>query len=130
MTLVEVLVVVAVLSILGVSLYTVFKSGADAWEAAVERLEVYQNARFVLDQMTRELAEAITPTAQLGSGPAFRGRDRDNFDDADEITFATNYSDSIYTIHYQTILVWQSCEVQQKMRIFGNHYYIQMEHGE
>lgn len=89
LTLLEVLIVVTVLSVLSLSLYTVFKSGVEAWSKSETRLEIYQNARAILDQMSRELAGAF-----VGGDVEFRG-------EADELEFVTNYSDSIYKIKYE-----------------------------
>lgn len=64
-TLIEVLVVVAILSILTVSLYVVFKSGLDSWWRAETKLKIYQNVRVALGQMSRELALAIEGTVSF-----------------------------------------------------------------
>lgn len=70
MTLVEVLVTLTILGILAVSIYTVFKSGLDAWSKAKTRLEIYQNARVIIDQLTKELQGAF-----VGGGATFTGTD-------------------------------------------------------
>jgi prepilin-type N-terminal cleavage/methylation domain-containing protein len=113
LTLIELLVVVAVLSILGVSLYTVFNSGVDAWDAAVERLEIYQNTRFVLDRMTRELSGAFVDEGAIvtlsGAVPAsatapifWSDRNIVAGHAVQEVLLAIVTADCIYKIKYQT----------------------------
>ncbi|MBU4376859.1 MAG: type II secretion system GspH family protein [Candidatus Omnitrophica bacterium] len=92
-TLVETLMAVMILSVLALSLYTVFKSGIDAWTKSESRLEIYQNARAVLDQISRELAGAFVDgaDAKLVGAPGVV---------ADELVFVTDFADSIYKIKY------------------------------
>lgn len=59
LTLVELIIVVAILGIFMSSLFAVFKNSLDAWKKSEARLAVYQNARMVLDQMTRDIQPAI-----------------------------------------------------------------------
>jgi prepilin-type N-terminal cleavage/methylation domain-containing protein len=95
-TLVETLIAVMILSILALSLYTVFKSGTDAWTKSESRLEIYQNARAALDQITRELVGAFAVTGvntfvgQNGGGAA-----------PDTLVFLTGFGDRIYRIRYR-----------------------------
>jgi prepilin-type N-terminal cleavage/methylation domain-containing protein len=105
LTLIELLVVVAVLSILGVSLYTVFNSGVDAWDAAVERLEIYQTARFVLGQMSRELSSAF-----VGGGAMFTGADgvEGSGNRGDLIWFTMRHGDTIHTLLYSHDSWWKN----------------------
>jgi prepilin-type N-terminal cleavage/methylation domain-containing protein len=97
LTLVEVLVVVTILSVLALSVYTVFKSGVDAWSKAEERLDIYQNARVVLDQISRELAGAFVD----GANAKLVGTPGATPTDPDTLEFITDFSDSIYKIRYQ-----------------------------
>ena len=53
------LVIVAVIfSILVTSIFTVFKGSLDSWRKAETILDMYQNARFALDMMEREISTA------------------------------------------------------------------------
>jgi len=90
LTLVETLVSVAILSILALSVYIVFKSGIDAWSKSEERLDIYQNARVVLDQISREVVGAFVDT---GTGARLEG-------EANTLTFVTDFSGAIYKISY------------------------------
>lgn len=90
LTLIEVLVVVTILSVLALTLYTVFKSGIDAWSKSEDRLDIYQNARVVLDQMSRELPGAIVSTG----GATFIGNDS-------TLEFVTNFAGLLYMIKYE-----------------------------
>ena len=58
LTLVEILVVAVIFSILVTSLFTVFRGGLDSWRKAETILDMYQNARFALDMMEREISTA------------------------------------------------------------------------
>lgn len=98
LTLIEVLVVVTILSVLTLTLYTVFKSGADAWSKSETRLDIYQNARVVLDQISRELAGAIVGES-AANGARFVGIDAD----PDTIEFVTNFAGSLYRIRYERL---------------------------
>lgn len=95
-TLVETLVAVMILSVLALSLYTVFKSGIDAWTKSESRLEIYQNARAVLDQLSRELAGAFVTSGVTGAKLA----GVDGGAGPDTLTFVTDFADSIYKIYY------------------------------
>jgi len=71
LTFVEILVGLALLSILTLSMYIVFKSGYDSWTKSDARLEIYQNARVAMDMMFRELAQAV----KIGVGTeVFQGK--------------------------------------------------------
>ena len=96
-TLVETLVAVMILSVLALSLYTVFKSGIDAWTKSESRLEIYQNARAALDQISRELAGAFA-TPDDPNGAKLVGVDGGA--GSDTLTFITDFADSIYKIKY------------------------------
>lgn len=58
-TLVEILVSVLILSIIAGSLYVVFKVSMDAWRKSGEKLEIYQKARAILEQVSREVESAV-----------------------------------------------------------------------
>jgi prepilin-type N-terminal cleavage/methylation domain-containing protein len=58
-TLVELIIVMAILAIFITSLFTVFRNSLDAFKKSEARLAVYQNARAILDQMSREIQTAI-----------------------------------------------------------------------
>lgn len=94
LTLIETVVVVAVLSVLSLSLYIVFKSGMDAWSRSDTRLEVFQNARVILGQISRELRGAF-----VGGDAVFAGADGGG-SSPDEIEFATAIGNSIYQLKY------------------------------
>lgn len=59
LTLVEILVVIAIFSILATMLFTVFRGGIDAWRKMETHLDMYQNARAALEQMSREISSAL-----------------------------------------------------------------------
>lgn len=69
-TLVEVIIVMAILTIFITSLFTVFKNSLDSWKKSEARLAIYQNARAILDQMSREIPSVLIDTAE---GIKFRG---------------------------------------------------------
>ncbi|MFH0839677.1 MAG: type II secretion system protein [Candidatus Omnitrophota bacterium] len=98
-TLIETLIAVMILSVLALSLYTVFKSGIDAWTKAESRLEIYQNARAVLDQLSRELVGAFVTSGATGA--KFDGTYGGSNDDPDTLVFITDFADSIYKIRYE-----------------------------
>ncbi len=58
LTLVEILVVAVIFSILVTSIFMVFKGSLDSWRKAETILDMYQNARFALDMMEKEMASA------------------------------------------------------------------------
>ncbi len=58
-TLVELLVAVALLSLLMVAFYTVFKGGSKAYETGEERVELIQNARIAFERMVNEIRQAL-----------------------------------------------------------------------
>jgi prepilin-type N-terminal cleavage/methylation domain-containing protein len=101
LTLIEILVVIAVSGILFISLYTVFKSGADAWSKAKARLEIFQNARVVLDQLSRELPGAFVDATSA----TFTGEDGDSDPlvdgSPDKLEFITNFGGTIYKLKYE-----------------------------
>lgn len=96
LTLVEVLVVVTILSVLALSVYTVFKSGLDVWSRSEARLDIYQNGRVALDQISRELVGAFSVTG----ASVFQGTDGSGTS-SDVLIFLTNFGDSIYRVKYE-----------------------------
>ncbi|MDO8489399.1 MAG: prepilin-type N-terminal cleavage/methylation domain-containing protein [Candidatus Omnitrophota bacterium] len=63
-TLIEGLIVLAILGLLIGTLYIVFNTGLASWKKSEARLEIYQNSRSALEIMTREISAAIiNPTA-------------------------------------------------------------------
>lgn len=94
-TLIETLVVVTILSVLALSLYTVFKTGVDVWSRSESRLEIYQGARAVLDQLSRELVGAFA-----GGDAKLEGVAGATAADPDTLAFITEFGDSIYKIKY------------------------------
>lgn len=58
-TLVELLVAVALLSLLMVAFYTVFKGGTKAYEKGETRVEIIQNARVAFERMVNEIRQAL-----------------------------------------------------------------------
>ena len=67
-TLIELLVSVAIFSVIAVAVYSAFAGGVGAWRGAQEFSSTYQTARLVLDDMARELKNAVTL-----AGPDFVG---------------------------------------------------------
>lgn len=58
-TLIEILIAMAILTIFIGSLFVVFKNSLEVWKKSEARLTVYQNARIVLEQMSREINCAL-----------------------------------------------------------------------
>jgi prepilin-type N-terminal cleavage/methylation domain-containing protein len=67
-TLIELLVSAAILSVIGLAVYSVFAGGIGAWRKAQEFSSTYQTARLVLEDIAQELKNAVTI-----SGPDFVG---------------------------------------------------------
>lgn len=57
-TLIEVLVASAVLIVILSSLYVALKSASDVWSRGGTRMEAYQQARIILEMMTRDIRSA------------------------------------------------------------------------
>ena len=98
LTLVEVLVVVTILSILVASLYVVFKSAVDAWTKSKARLDIIQNARVILDQLSRELPGAFVDSTP-GIEANFVGTDGGGTN-PDTLEFVTYFAGKIYKLRY------------------------------
>jgi len=62
-TLVEIIITMAILALFMTSLVTVFRNSLNAWKKSEARLAVYQNARLVLEQISREVAYAVSDEA-------------------------------------------------------------------
>lgn len=58
-TLVEIIVSCAILVILMGALYRIFGAGSSAWQKGEARTRMYQNARIILDLMSREIKSAF-----------------------------------------------------------------------
>lgn len=58
-TLIELLVALSIFSIISVAIYSSFAGGVGAWRRAEEFSSIYQTARLVLDDMARELKNAV-----------------------------------------------------------------------
>ena len=63
-TLIEVMITTAVLALLITGIYSIFKGGTDAWTKGNVRMERYQNARAILEMMSRELSCAMVNEAR------------------------------------------------------------------
>ena len=62
-TLIEVLVAIVILGLIVTSVYTAFNSGRDSWRVGETIVQRYQNARGVLDMMSREIRTAVVNAA-------------------------------------------------------------------
>lgn len=62
-TLVELLVAVALLSLIMVAFYTIFEGGIKAYEMGEKRVELIQNARAALSIMTSQIRQALPEDA-------------------------------------------------------------------
>jgi len=69
-TLVEILIATFILAISSVSIYTIFRTATTVYSKAQRQLEMIQNARIILEQMTRELQGAVF---NQNTGIALRG---------------------------------------------------------
>lgn len=88
-TLLEILVAAAILSVITTTLYYAFKGGLDVWRRAEDKLEVFQNARVAIEQISRELASAIAVEGEI----AFYGRQ-------DEMSFIAIIGDELKEVTY------------------------------
>jgi prepilin-type N-terminal cleavage/methylation domain-containing protein len=70
-TLIEVLVSTAIFSVVALAVYSAFAGGVGAWRRAQEFSAAYQTTRLVLEDMARELKNAVTI-----SGTDFVGESR------------------------------------------------------
>ncbi len=58
-TLIELLVSLSIFSIISLAVYSSFAGGVGAWRRAQEFSSIYQTARLLLDDMARELKNAV-----------------------------------------------------------------------
>ncbi|NQT46350.1 MAG: prepilin-type N-terminal cleavage/methylation domain-containing protein [Candidatus Omnitrophica bacterium] len=58
-TLVEISIVMAILAILSMSLFTVFRISTDSWRKMEAKLMLYQNGRMALDRISRDLSSVF-----------------------------------------------------------------------
>ncbi len=65
-TLLELLAVMSILSLISVSLFTIFQQGTETWRQSAARTEAYMKARQILDMMSREIKGAVLITAARG----------------------------------------------------------------
>lgn len=70
-TLVELMVAVALLSLIMVAFFTIFKGGTSAWRKGDIRTELVQNGRIALDRMASEIRQALPPDPD--ALPAIKG---------------------------------------------------------
>jgi general secretion pathway protein J len=59
-TLIEVLVSLAIFSVIALAVYSTFAAGVGAWRRAQEFSSTYRTARLVLDDMAQELTNAVS----------------------------------------------------------------------
>jgi len=122
LSLIEVLVVFALLGILAVTINTVFKSGLGVWVRSEKHIEIYQNVRMVADRLAREL-----PGAYVESGGGFQGieggsttfysgdfgADYQSTGDPDSIQFVTLIEGRIIEVRYymkENVLIREQTE--------------------
>ena len=65
-TLTEILAVMAILSMIIVSLFTIFQQGTETWRLSSARTETYIKARQILEMMAREVKGAVIITSAAG----------------------------------------------------------------
>lgn len=58
-TLVEILIALAILAMIVVSTFTIFKSSSNSWQKGEARSERYQNARTAIGRMSTEISQAV-----------------------------------------------------------------------
>ena len=63
-TLIEIMITTVVLSLLIAGVYSIFKGSADSWTKGNVRMERYQNARAILEMMSREISCAMVNEAR------------------------------------------------------------------
>lgn len=78
LTLVEILVVSIIFSIVVLSLFTVFRGALDSWRKSETLLDAYQNARFALELMRKEIPSAVLYQGSDNTGywTKFQGNDK------------------------------------------------------
>lgn len=104
-TLVEVILSLLLTSLILAALYGCYAAGIRAWRAGMVRADLSQNARVVLDTMTRDLEAAfLSPN---GFGTRFVGRnivDEELGRDLDELTFIAINNDPYLGVNGQSDL--------------------------
>jgi len=65
-TLLELLAVMVLLSLITISLFTIFQQGSDTWRLSAARTEAYIKARNILEMMSREIRGAVLITQARG----------------------------------------------------------------
>ncbi len=101
-TLVELMVAVALLSLIMVAFFTIFKGGTAAWRKGDIRTELVQNGRIALDRMASEIRQAL-PKDEDAKPPIYElkvclGGDTDAYrvtepDEGDRIIFQASLDD-------------------------------------
>ncbi len=70
-TLVEILISLAILAMIVVSTFTIFRSSAKSWQKGESRSERYNSARIAIGKMSREISQAVlnknTPAKFIGT---------------------------------------------------------------
>lgn len=78
LTLIELLIVIAVMGIVSLGLYYVLRAGMTSWETGEKRTDIIQHARLAMDRLSREVREArYIASADAGSinFSAYLGKD-------------------------------------------------------
>ena len=90
-TLIEIMITTAVLALLITGIYAIFKGGTDSWTKGNVRMERYQNARAILEMMSREISCAMVNKARkiymLGVDESSSGKVKGARSSADELFF-------------------------------------------
>lgn len=81
-TLIELFIAISIFAVVAIALYSTFFAGISVWRRSGESRDVYQDIRFVLDDMTRDLRNIVYYTKDPESAFAFSGT-------ADELDFIT-----------------------------------------
>ena len=100
LTLIEILVVSVIFAIIATSLFVVFKAGLDSWSRAKSHLNIYENARVILDMITRDLRGAyILPSSGNISGDSSVDITFKGFDSSSPSGWRTNnIGDELYFV--------------------------------
>jgi len=82
-TLIELFIAISIFAVVAIALYSTFFAGISIWKRSAEGGDVYQNIRFILDDMTKDLKNSVYMYSnEEGSIYAFSGTD-------EEISFIT-----------------------------------------
>ncbi len=71
-TLIELLVSLAIFSVVSLAIYSSFATGISAWRMGQDFSSVYQTGRLILDDMARELKNAVMISANEFIGESQR----------------------------------------------------------